>query len=280
MIAMIFAAGMGTRLRPLTDTRPKALISVAGKPMLEHIILRLKAAGFNELVINVHHFADQILEFLEENDCFGTQMLVSDETEQLLDTGGGLEKAGHLLRSFCYEEVLQTLINPVDQSYDKTKTNEEVIKLVTNALEEKCFLLHNVDILSNCDLKALAYHHQFHAPDIKATLLVSKRKTSRYLLFDKDDLLRGWINKDTMETKPENFIYEEGKYREYAYSGIQVISPYLFNYLPKGKYSIIDFYLSMCHKMRIQCYAQDNLQVIDVGKPDTLEKAEDFLNRL
>lgn len=104
MKAMIFAAGLGSRLKPLTDTKPKALIEVAGKPMLEHVILKLKASGFNEIVINVHHFADQILDFLQANHNFGVDIHISDETEELLDTGGGLEKAGKYFISSCHED--------------------------------------------------------------------------------------------------------------------------------------------------------------------------------
>ena len=197
MKAMIFAAGLGSRLKPLTDTKPKALIEVAGKPMLEHVILKLKASGFNEIVINVHHFADQILDFLQANHNFGVDIHISDETEELLDTGGGLEKAGKYFISPCHED-------------------------------KNGILLHNVDILSNCNLQDLIRFHQ-QTPDVYATMLVSRRITSRYLLFDGNNLLCGWINKTTGEVKPAGLKYEEGKYREYAYSGIQAINPLLLN---------------------------------------------------
>lgn len=249
MKAMIFAAGLGSRLKPLTDTCPKALITVAGKPMLEHVILKLKAAGFDEIVINVHHLAHQILAFLEANNNFGIHIRISDETDELLDTGGGLEKAARLLCPSGPEHA------------------------------DEAYLIHNVDILSNCQLENLMRHHR-HTPGICATLLVSRRKTSRYLLFDDDNLLCGWVNKNTLETKPAGFQYEEGKYREYAYSGIQVVSPELFKHLPKGKYSIVDFYLSACRQIKVQGYVEDDLQLIDIGKPETLEKAEEFLGRL
>ena len=227
MKAMIFAAGLGSRLKPLTDTKPKALIEVAGKPMLEHVILKLKASGFTEIVINVHHFADQILDFLQANHNFGVDIHISDETEELLDTGGGLEKAGKYFISPCHED-------------------------------KNGILLHNVDILSNCNLQDLIRFHQ-QTPDVYATMLVSRRITSRYLLLK----------------------YEEGKYREYAYSGIQAINPLLLNKgMKPGKYSIIDFYLQVCKNIRIQGYPVDNLQLIDIGKPETLIKAEEFLNQL
>ena len=156
---MIFAAGLGTRLKPLTDHMPKALVPVAGKPMLEHVILKLIASGFDEIVINVHHFAEQIIDFLKEKNNFGIKIWISDETEELLDTGGGIKKASSLL-------------------------NEP-------------FLVHNADILSNVDLKTL---YDFHiASENDATLLVSPRKTVRYLLFNQTNRLCGWINKDTLQ---------------------------------------------------------------------------------
>lgn len=245
---MIFAAGLGTRLKPLTDTCPKALIEVTGKPILERLILKLKETGYDKMVVNVHHHAKQITGFLEANENFGTEIKISDETEQLLDTGGGLAKAFPLL--------------------------EELSGAST------CHLVHNVDILSNCDYEALRQHHLKSNSKPFATLLVSKRKTSRYLLFDQKGRLHGWINKETQETKPIGFRYEEGKYDEYAYSGIQMVDKQLGKLLPQGKYSIIDFYLSVCHEQLIQCHIQDNLRLIDIGKPETLEKAEEFLNGL
>jgi NDP-sugar pyrophosphorylase family protein len=239
MKAMIFAAGLGTRLKPLTDHMPKALVPVAEKPMLEHVILKLIASGFDEIVINVHHFAEQIIDFLKEKNNFGIKIWISDETEELLDTGGGIKKASSLL-------------------------NEP-------------FLVHNADILSNVDLKAL---YDFHlASENDATLLVSPRKTVRYLLFDPSNRLCGWINKDTLQTKPEGFIYQPDEQQEYAFGGIHIISPSLFKYMEgwTGKFSIMDFYLQTCQKARLGGYAKEDLQLIDIGKPDTLAKAEEFL---
>ena len=281
MKAMIFAAGLGSRLKPITDTRPKALVTVGGKTMLEHVILKLKAAGFNEIVINTHHFANQILAFLEANQNFGIDIHISDETDCLLDTGGGLEKASRLLcrPENMFKQEGETPYELIFGNLEKGMDAEEITEKLIGVMRRECYLIHNVDILSNCDLESLIYYHQ-HSSDISATLLVSQRKTSRYLLFDDDDLLRGWINKDTMETKPVGFRYEKGKYREYAYSGIHVTTPRVLSFLPKGKYSIIDFYLSMCHKFKIQCYAEDDLQLLDIGKPENLEKAEEFLRKL
>ncbi len=277
MKAMIFAAGLGTRLKPLTDSRPKALVTVANKPMLEHIILKLKAAGFDEIVINVHHFANQILAFLEANNNFGITIHISDETKCLRDTGGGLEKVTQLLSASCSEAFNEACIQALEKKEEGINLNT-IMREMLESLQSECYLLHNVDILSNCDLESLIYYHCHSHTDIAATLLVSKRKTSRYLLFDEDNLLCGWINKDTMETKPLDFEYEEGEYKEYAYSGIQIVSPILFRHLPKGQYSIIDFYLSMCHKINIQCYVEEGLQLIDIGKPESLEKAEEVLS--
>ncbi|WP_418661027.1 nucleotidyltransferase family protein [Bacteroides ilei] len=244
MKAMIFAAGLGTRLKPLTDHMPKALVPVAGKPMLEHVILKLKSAGFTELVINIHHFGEQIIGFLEANRNFGLTIHISDERDMLLDTGGGIKKARNFFSG------------------------------------DEPFLVHNVDILSDTDLKALYEYHLHSGND--ATLLASPRKTIRYLLFDDENLLRGWINKDTLQTKPEGFIYRAGQYREYAFSGIHVISPSLFRYMDRwqGKFSIMDFYLQTCREARLGGYLTEQLRLIDIGKPETLAKAEEFIKTI
>lgn len=245
MKAMIFAAGLGTRLKPLTDHMPKALVPVAGRPMLEHVILKLKAAGFNELVINIHHFGEQILDFLRANQNFGLTIHISDERDCLLDTGGGIRKAEPFFRG-----------------------NEP-------------FLIHNVDILSDTDLKALYEYHRQSGND--ATLLASRRKTIRYLLFDDEKRLCGWINKDTLQTKPEGFAYNPEHHHEYAFSGIHVISPSLFHYMDErwtGKFSIMDFYLQTCREARIGGRLPNTLRLIDIGKPKTLTQAEKFLASL
>ena len=239
---MIFAAGLGTRLKPLTDHMPKALVPVAGKPMLEHVIGKLKASGFDEIVINVHHFADQIIDFLKEKDNFGIRIWISDESEELLDTGGGIKKAAPYF--------------------------------------DEPFLVHNADILSNIDLKAMYNYHLTSSND--ATLLVSPRKTVRYLLFDEGNRLQGWVNKDTLQTKPEGFVYHPEVQKEYAFGGIHVISPTLFKYMGDGwtgKFSIMDFYLRTCHEAQLGSYVKEDLQLIDIGKLDTLAKAEDFIRQ-
>lgn len=245
MKAMIFAAGLGTRLKPLTDHTPKALIPVGGRPMLEHVILKLKAAGCTEAVVNIHHFGQQIIDFLQANHNFGITIHISDERNELLDTGGGIKKAAAFFSG----------TTP--------------------------FLIHNVDILSDVDLKALYDFHVQSGND--ATLLVSPRQTSRYLLFDADNHLCGWLNKQSGQTKPANFIYRPNTYNEYAFSGIHVVSPSLFRYMGSqwtGKFPIMDFYLQTCKEARIGGYLVPDLQLIDIGKPDTLAQASDFLKRL
>ena len=157
MKAMIFAAGLGTRLRPLTDHTPKALVPIAGKTMLERVILRLKDAGFNDITINIHHFGEQIIEFLRTHNDFGATIHISDERDRLLDTGGGIKKARPFLDG-----------------------NEP-------------FLVHNADIICDVDLAELYRHHR--ESNAEATLLVSERQTSRYLLLDDDNLLDKQIHR-------------------------------------------------------------------------------------
>lgn len=247
MKAMIFAAGLGSRLKPLTDTMPKALVPVAGCPMLEHVILKLKASGFTEIEINIHHFGEQIIDFLKTNNDFGLTIHISDERDRLLDTGGGIRKA----RLFF-----------------------------ENSGEP--FLVHNVDILSDMNLKEL---YDFHMQSGSvATLLASRRTTSRYLLFDTERKLRGWINKDTGQVKPEGFHYDESLYREYAFSGIHVFSPAVFRLMEaprwEGKFSIMDFYLATCGQTDYSGYLAEKLELIDIGKPETLARAEEFVKKL
>lgn len=247
MKAMIFAAGLGSRLKPLTDTMPKALVPIAGRPMLEHVILKLKASGFTEIVINIHHFGEQILDFLKANDNFGLTVHISDERDRLLDTGGGIKKARPYFEN----------------------SNEP-------------FLVHNVDILSDTDLNELYNYHLQHGG--AATLLASKRKTSRYLLFDTGKKLCGWINKDTGQVKPEGFRHDVSLYQEYAFSGIHVLSPDIFRWMDasrwEGKFSIMDFYLTTCEQTDFLGFLAEKLQLIDIGKPETLVKAEEFVKAL
>jgi len=260
--AMIFAAGLGTRLRPLTDTRPKALIEVGGRPLLWHVLSKLSAAGYDRVVVNVHHLADQIEDYLRVND-FGLDILVSDERAELLETGGGIKHARGL--------------------FD----------------DESPVLIHNVDILSNVSLDWFA---QQHLSDEDAVLLVSRRLTKRYLLFDNGMRLMGWVNCETGEVKsPYPWLREaeftiddqwrvvakpgaqgspfNAQFYAFAFSGIHSLAPRLFPLMDRfpDRFSIIDFYLSTCHRSRIYGCQKDDLRLLDVGKLDSLEKANQFV---
>ena len=243
MKAMIFAAGKGTRLQPLTNTMPKALVPVGGRPLLERLIRKLIASGCDEIIVNVHHFADQIADFLQTNQNFGIRIELSDETDKLLDTGGGLAKAAWF--------------------FD----------------DGKPFIVHNVDIVSSINLQALYHAHQ--SSNAAATLAVSERATSRYLLFDNSNRLQGWINESTGEQKPINKTLEITKLRKYAFSGIQVISPELLECIKKhnGAFSIIDLYLEQMEQMPINGVCTTDEIIIDVGKMATFEEANDFIKK-
>lgn len=242
--AMIFAAGLGTRLKPLTETMPKALVEVGGKPLLEHVILRLRDAGMDRIIVNVHHFAGQIVSFLSQKANFGMDIRVSDESQRLLDTGGGIKKAVGLFDTSA----------PI--------------------------LIHNVDILSNIDLAAL--YEKGRVND--ATLLVSKRDTKRYLLFSRDKQCRldGWTNIATGEIRSPYDNIDVSTVDKYAFSGIHVFSPALFPLFSEmpDKFGIIDFYLKYCAERTICGYVDDNLRLMDVGKLDTLSDAEDFIKTI
>ena len=227
--AMIFAAGLGTRLKPLTDTMPKALVRVGGQPLLWHVIHKLKHAGYERIVVNVHHFAGQIVDYLKANDNFGLDIRISDESDMLLETGGGIKKALPL--------------------FDPTEP----------------ILIHNVDILSNLDLTAL--------PTDAPLLVVSQRQTKRYLLFDDTMRLQGWTNIETGEVKGTRAE------RELAFSGIHMFHPSLAPLLADWpeRFPIMDFYLKACGSHLIRGYEAKDLRLLDVGKLDTLDKAEDFI---
>lgn len=239
---MIFAAGLGTRLKPMTDTMPKALVPVGGRPLLEILIEKLKREGFTDVVINIHHFAQQIVDFVERNQSFGINIRFSDESNQLLETGGGIRHASPMLQG------------------------------------GEPFLVHNVDILSNVNLAD--FHRAGIAND--ATLLVSQRDTQRYLLFDDDMRLVGWTNIKTGEVKSPFHDLDVEACRKYAFAGIHTFSPRLFPLMESwpDKFSIIDFYLSACKDTVIKGIVKPDLKLIDVGKLDTLAKAEDFIKTL
>ncbi len=240
MKVMILAAGMGTRLRPLTDTMPKALVPIAGKPLLAYQLERMKAAGFDEVVINVHHFAEQIKHYIATHD-FGLRITLSDESDALLDTGGGILRARQWLDG----------TSPV--------------------------LIHNVDILSNIDLRNWADAHRQGT-----TLLVSERQTQRYLLFDDNNRLAGWTNLSTGEVRSPYGNLDVRKFRRWAFSGIHLFSPELFPLMEgwPARFSIIDFYLSVCDRIPIWGCPKSDLQLLDVGKPVALAEARNFLARV
>lgn len=242
MQAMVFAAGLGTRLKPLTDTMPKALVPVGGEPLLQRVLQKLKDEGAGRVVVNVHHFGSQIVSYLDAHQHFGMDIKISDETDALLDTGGGLRKAA-------------ALFDP-----------------------EKPVLIHNVDILSNVCLR------DFYeaSKDNDATLLVSSRETSRYLLFDQQMRLVGWTNLQTGEVRSPYPDLDVSQCRRYAFSGIHVFSPRLFERMEEWppKFSIIDFYLKICAQAKVQGYVKDDLKLMDVGKIDTLDQADTFLQQI
>ena len=260
---MIFAAGLGTRLKPLTDRIPKALVRVGGKPLIEYVLKNLVAAGSKRIVVNVHHFANQIIEYLQQND-FGVDIRVSDETEMLLDTGGGIKNAAPFFN-----------------------TSEPV-------------LIHNVDILSNVDIRAL-YNYACEAEieqKVDAVLLVSLRKTKRYLIFNKDMRLVGWTNVDTGEVKSpyetlreltftqpydnNNVTNEQYGYTLFAFSGIHVIGNKVFEAMNEcsAKFPIMDFYLQYAKDLHFVGKVKNNLKLMDVGKLDTLAEADAFVKQL
>ena len=239
MKAMVFAAGLGTRLRPITDTMPKALVPICGQPLLYHTVCKLRDAGYDELVVNVHHFPEQIRKYLADND-LGVSIKISDESAELLETGGGINHARELLL-------------PLDEP----------------------FLVHNVDIISNLDI---AWFREQTRPDALATLLVSERQTRRYLLFNDDMRLVGWTDISTGEVRSPYPYLDVSKCRRYAFAGIHNISPAIFQAFDAlevpGRFPIIDFYLRACADYPIYGVPAPGLTLVDVGKIETLAEAE------
>jgi NDP-sugar pyrophosphorylase family protein len=235
MKAMVFAAGLGTRLKEETQNKPKALVKIDGKPLLQHAIEKLKKEGFSEVVVNVHHFSELVIEFLNAND-FGIPVHISDETDKLLDTGGGLKKAASFLNA------------------------------------DEPVLIYNVDVISNLKLQNLIEYH--NNAGALATLVVRDRKTQRYFKFDREKRLVGWLNKKTGEKKiaiSENFEQSSGM----AFSGIHVVSPEIFKLMPdKDRFSITDFYLELTKNHLIKGYFDESEIWMDVGKPEELARAK------
>ncbi len=243
MKVMLFAAGLGTRLRPLTDTMPKAMVPVANRPLIDIVLHHLIAQGATEVVVNVHHFAEQIIRYVESHE-WPIPVRISNESEQLLNTGGGLRQA---LPLFTTDEA-----SPI--------------------------LIHNVDILSNAPLRA--FYEQNQQAD--ATLMVSERTTQRYLLFDDEMQLKGWTNIATGEVRsPYPDLCPERLHR-YAFSGIHLFSPSLHPVMQSypEAFPIMDFYLEQCARLNIKGYLQPYLKLLDVGKLNTLHEAEAFVKEL
>ncbi len=239
MKAMIFSAGLGTRLYPLTESRPKALVELNGQPLLKIIIEKLKHCGFNQFVINVHHFADQIIKYIQDNNSFGVKIDISDERNLLLDTGGGLKKAIPLL------------------------ADADVI------------LLHNVDIITNLNLEELISYHTQH--NGLATLAVMQRDSSRQLLIDTNGILCGWQNNTTQQIRMSREDIKEPK--PVSYCGIAVVSPEFLNQITEqGVFSIIDVYLRLAKKNNIYTYSFQPHYWFDVGCVAKLKEAEKFFS--
>lgn len=240
MKAFILAAGLGERLRPLTNDKPKALVKAAGMTMLERTIRTLARGGFDSFVVNIHYFGEQIIDFLAKHDNFGYDIQISDERDLLRDTGGAIKHAAPLLEG------------------------------------DGKFLIHNVDIVSNLDIPWFVGRSL--ASDAEASLLVSDRATSRYLLFDDDDLLVGWTNVTTGEVKTPYGGVDVDGCKKKAFSGIHVFSDKLLaemSDMPE-KFSVIDFYLSMCASHKIEAVEYPSLKIQDLGTPAAVQR---FRNR-
>ena len=254
MKAMIFAAGLGTRLKPLTDTLPKALVPLAGKTLLQWQIEKLKAAGITDIVVNVHHFPDMIIDYLRDNDNFGCRIAVSDERDMLLETGGGLRKAKHLLLGVASRE---------------SGNNDAPI------------LVCNVDILSNIEIPTLL---RAYNPDEMGVVVVYPRETQRYLVFDETHRLCGWTNIATGDVRGPiaNTQYPIANTQNLAFSGMHVLNPRIFEVMDevvkeKGdKFSLIDLYVSIAEKEILRAYIPENYRMMDVGKINQLAEAEAF----
>ncbi|MBP6623925.1 MAG: nucleotidyltransferase family protein [Chitinophagaceae bacterium] len=234
MKAMILAAGLGTRLKPFTDNHPKALAVVNHKTILQRNIEYLKSYGINDFIINVHHFADQIQSFIQQYPKDGIRIQISDESSEVLETGGGLKKAAWFFN------------------------------------DNQPFVLMNVDILTDLPLDQMLAFHAQHKP--LATLAVSQRNSSRCFLFNKNQELCGWRNKNTEE---EKISRKEFPLYEFAFSGLHMIDPRIFTQINKeGKFSMVDVYLELSLKHPIKAFDHSGAKFIDVGKPESIIQAE------
>lgn len=234
MKAIILAAGLGTRLLPLTKDKPKALIQVQGKPLLQHQLEKLKSAGFSKVLINIHHFGDQIVDFLDKHNAFDMDIEISDERSALLDTGGALRKAAHFIRG------------------------------------DEPVLIHNVDVLSTLSFEDMFNNHKLRAAC--ATLAVRNRASSRYLYFDEHNQLRAWENIKTGEKKGDWTSAQLLEAAFSGIHILSPYCVDLFP--DKPAFSIIDFYISLIDSHIVSGYFHDNSVWLDVGKPETLIEAE------
>lgn len=239
MKAMILCAGLGTRLKPWTLEHPKALVPVNGIPMLKRVSDRLYSLGFDDQTLNVHHFASQIIDYVSKENLQVDSVHISDESECLLDTGGGILHAERFL-----------------------------------SVDTEPFLVHNVDILSDADLRSLYDEHKKSRRDV--TLLVSDRNSDRKLVFDNKMRLKGWMNLKTGEVRPGNL--EISKYDVIlSFSGIYIMSPSVFRMMAEhgfeGRFPIMDFFLAGFDDVHIGGVCQNGLSIIDIGKPETLKSA-------
>ncbi len=253
MKALVFAAGLGTRLRPYTEKHPKALVDVCGKPILRRVIDRLTNAGVDDITINVHHFADQIKAYLtSESVSIPAALHISDESDKLLDTGGGILHARQWL--------------------DNSNNGP--------------FIVHNADILSTIDLKAMLSQHTNSGADI--TLMTADRNTSRKLIFDSLGRMLGWTNLNTGEVKTvyeDDIIQGECPTTALAFGGIHILSPKVFPLLEEfahddDRFSIIPFYIANARRLDIRAYCptKSSYSWYDIGKPETLEQARLWLS--
>lgn len=240
MKAMVLAAGLGTRLRPLTDSRPKALVEVGGRTLLELTLMRLRDSGVSEVIVNVHHFAEMVMDYLAAKNNFGLSVEISHEDDLLLDTGGGLKKAA----SFFLED---------SDSHDQP------------------FILHNVDVITNIDLRRMVEFHRQRKP--LATLAVQKRESSRQLLFDNDMALCG----RRIQGRPDEIVSANASVQPLAFSGIHVISPRLLKLITEeGVFSIIDAYLRLAAQGEsIVGSPADEYAWRDVGRLEDLRQASE-----
>lgn len=242
---MVFAAGLGTRLKPITDSLPKALVPVCGQPLLYHVIGKLRDAGYTQIVVNVHHFPELIQEWLATHP-LGVEVSISDESACLLETGGGILHA-------------QDLILPCQEP----------------------FLVHNVDIVSNLDL---GWVQRGTRPDALATLVVSQRDTRRQLLFNDDMRLVGWLDRATGEVRSPYPGLDPSACRQYAFAGVHNLHPRIFPHFGEwgfsGRFPIMDFYLKTCAAEPIFGLAAPDLQLVDVGKFESLPQAEQICETL